>query len=49
MSVCACVFLLHCAGDKITEMDKAVNLSLERQDPSVVFKDASPHSLENEL
>lgn len=49
MSICVCVFLLHCDGDKIIEMDKATNLSLERQAPSVGIKDASPHSPENEL
>lgn len=31
--VCVGMFLLDCAGDKVIKMDKAINLSLERQDP----------------
>lgn len=30
---------------QVIDMDKVINLSLERQDPSVGIKDASPHSL----
>lgn len=30
---------------QVIDIDKVINLSLERQDPSVGIKDASPHSL----
>lgn len=44
------MFLPYCAGEKVSNRNgQATNLSLERQDPSVGSKNASPHCPERGL
>lgn len=43
MYVCFCQTAL--VTKQVIDMDKVINLSMEKQDPSVGIKDASPHSL----